>query len=242
MKKGFLLNHLGLGDHLICNGLVRAISSDFDLFVVPVKDNNYNSVSRMFSDLINVSVLPLVTANKENEMLVQAKTLELQGYQINKIGYYGNEFMSKRIRFDENFYLQLDIPFSNRWDNFHVPRSIQKEEQLYELLITEEARKNGYIFLHEDKNRGFLINRQLLPENMLIIEPMQVREDINFFDYLKIIENAKEIHCIESSFAALIESLKLDDKPKFAHRYARPEAFHDYKHEFTYKTKWTVHR
>jgi AraC-like DNA-binding protein len=146
------------------------------------------------------------------------------------------------MRFDENFYSQLNLSFLKRWEKFFVPRVSDKEDEVYNLLVNDEAKKNGYIFLHEDRERSFVIDRKLLPQDVLIIEPKQNIKDINFFDYLKIIENADQIHCIESSFAALIESLGLNSKPKFAHRYARPEAFYDYKHEFTYRTEWTIYR
>ena len=67
------------------------------------------------------------------------------------------------------------------------------------------------------------------------------KNKFSFFDYLKIIENASEIHCIESSFAALIESLEYSI-PKYAHRYARPEAKNDFRHEFTYRSNWHVYK
>jgi hypothetical protein len=54
-----------------------------------------------------------------------------------------------------------------------------------------------------------------------------------------IIENSFEIHCIESSFSAFIEMLDLSI-PKFAHRYARPEAKNDFCHEYTYKSAWQI--
>ena len=64
-------------------------------------------------------------------------------------------------------------------------------------------------------------------------------KEFNLVDYTKIIENAKEIHVIESSFAAYIESLPLDI-PLYAHRYSRGHALNDFRHEFTYKKPWVI--
>jgi hypothetical protein len=58
-------------------------------------------------------------------------------------------------------------------------------------------------------------------------------------DYRLIIENALEIHCIESSFSVFVDNLLLDNL-KVAHRYARPEARDDFKHEFTYMAQWKI--
>jgi hypothetical protein len=84
------------------------------------------------------------------------------------------------------------------------------------------------------------VRRDLIPPNLRIIKPDISLKEFNFFDYTMIIENSKEIHCIESSFAALIESIPLR-VPKFAHRYARPEATSDFRHEFTYRSSWGIY-
>jgi hypothetical protein len=41
-------------------------------------------------------------------------------------------------------------------------------------------------------------------------------------------------------FAAFVDSLPETTAKKFAHRYARPEAKSDYKHEFSYKCNWNI--
>ena len=75
--------------------------------------------------------------------------------------------------------------------------------------------------------------------NFDIIEPLSNKSKFTVFNYIKILESAEQIHCIESSFAALIESIEIKAN-LFAHRYARPEAKNDYKHEFTYKKDWQI--
>ena len=123
-----------------------------------------------------------------------------------------------------------------RWDSFKVNRDIEKEKYLYQLLGCD---KKDYIFLHEDVSRNFIIDRKKIPENISIIEPNMNMKEFNLVDYTKIIENAKEIHVIESSFAAYIESLPLDI-PLYAHRYSRGHALNDFRHEFTYKKPWVI--
>jgi hypothetical protein len=69
--------------------------------------------------------------------------------------------------------------------------------------------------------------------------PLQSRE-FSLFDYRKILQNASEVHVIESSFAAYIDTLPESNSRKFAHRYPRPEAKTDYRHEFSYKNTWEI--
>ena len=43
----------------------------------------------------------------------------------------------------------------------------------------------------------------------------------HIFDYIKVFQEALEIHIIESCFLFLLDSIDLGDKPLYAHRYAR---------------------
>jgi hypothetical protein len=113
-------------------------------------------------------------------------------------------------------------------------------EEEIELFDELGCKKGEYQFLHEDPQRNFLVNRKYLNPNLKVITPNKLLKNSNFFNYGYVLENAAEIHCIESSFAALIESLDIR-VPKYAHRYARPEAANDFHHEFTYKSTWNIY-
>ena len=67
MKRIFLIHHLGLGDHIVCNGLVRELIKKCDLIYFPVKHHNFATVKFMFRDIPNH--IKYVTVNNDNEML-----------------------------------------------------------------------------------------------------------------------------------------------------------------------------
>ena len=74
-----------------------------------------------------------------------------------------------------------------------------------------------YIFIHDDPNRGYVVNRSLIESNLKVITPIKTE---NIFDYCTILENAKQVHCMDSSFKHICDSLN----PKgelFYHRYVR---------------------
>jgi hypothetical protein len=74
-----------------------------------------------------------------------------------------------------------------------------------------------YIFIHDD-------NRFKIDENRISSDLKKIRPVIdltnNIFDYCSVLEGAKEIHLIESSFCFMVDLLKLNNYV-FAHRYAR---------------------
>jgi len=249
MKKLYLIHHLGLGDHILCNGVYRNFAKQFDLCAIPVKQRNLTSVSHMLSDLKNVHIIGLEDAQADALMLQQETHYKMLGFDIIKLGYYGKNFLNTSdVRYDASFYSQADLDFDKRWSDFYYPRDKEIEYNLFKKICGDNIKEGEYIFLHEDVRRGFKINRVLIKEDYPIITPglnkqhtLGSTDDARFFDYGYIIENAAAIHCIESSFAAFIEGMELSPTlPKYAHRYARPEASNDLRMEFSYKTKWNI--
>jgi hypothetical protein len=53
----YIYHHLGLGDHIICNGLVRSLINPNEEYKMFVKSHNLDSVSFMYRDLNNLSLL-----------------------------------------------------------------------------------------------------------------------------------------------------------------------------------------
>jgi len=192
----------------------------------------------MLYDVTNIELVSY-PANFERQLLnAHRENLSKLSVNILNLGYFGTGFMDyRRLRFDENFYDQAGVDFQERWSGFKYERNFRAEDELF---MTLGCDREPYVFLHEDASRNFLVDRNFLPKNMKIVEPKFSDPNSRFFNYQKVIENATEIHVIESSFCAYIESLNLGVK-KFAHRYARPEASQDYCHEFTYRSDWMVY-
>ena len=53
----YIYHHLGLGDHIICNGLVRHIKKFEDVVYVFCKPHNTKNVEYMYRDNPNIKVL-----------------------------------------------------------------------------------------------------------------------------------------------------------------------------------------
>ena len=61
----------------------------------------------------------------------------------------------------------------------------------------------------------------------------------SIFDYYPLIRQATEIHCIESSFAAFIDSIQINGS-LFCHRYARPEPYQNKLIANTFGKDWII--
>jgi hypothetical protein len=92
--------------------------------------------------------------------------------------------------------------------------------------------------LHEDAPRNYLIERKFIDKRYEIFQP-DISITNNMFDYCSIIEHAKEIHVIDSSFMFLVDCLLKDipDNKLYIHRYARQNNFWQLP---ILRKKWTI--
>ena len=175
MKTIYITNHLGLGDHIICNGIYRHYAKIYDSCAVPALAHNYQSVKDMLSDLKNIEV---VSVDSDEEMIQQMREREEAKCDVLKLGYYGEDFLKgPAIRFDRNFYLQANIDFEKRWSEFDFPRDMHVEHKLFEQIVGTDTKEGEYIFLHEDASRGFEIDRNIINNNLKIVSPVHKQGD-----------------------------------------------------------------
>jgi hypothetical protein len=202
----YIYHHLGLGDHLICHGIVRYFCNEYNdvnvyLFVKP---HNHDSVQFMYHDLKNLKLIQGYDQDADRYLSEH----NIQNFL--KIG-FSNTFFGNN-NFDKGFYAQVGVPFENRWDLFYVERDLNKEKTIYDYYNINSE----YVFLHDDSR--FVINDKY-KKDVNYISP-KIGLTTNIFDYLTLIENSQEIHCIESSFLFLIDSM-IKGKKVFIHRYSR---------------------
>jgi hypothetical protein len=218
MSSILLYHHLGLGDHFMCHGIVREHCKKYQkvgLFCLP---QYAPSISFMYRDIKN---LIIINANDSEalEFIKKNDTLsEIEKYDEVKI--IGFQFLNKNsnIPLEMQFYQLAGIPFNKKWESFFIERDKERENA----LIKKMGIQSDYAFVHEDVSRNFVINKDLIDKNCTLITANKSLTD-NTIDYCTLIENAKEIHVIDSSFMFLVEFLQYDNPNQkiFIHRYAR---------------------
>jgi hypothetical protein len=237
LKRNLIIYHnLGLGDSLLCHGIVRQKAKEYDLVVVLAKYENAQSVAWMYRDLANVLVRHVIDDGDATFFCetIQPVTKDALGNKFPwkrlYLGAHGPGGMKAEI-FDQEFYRQADLSFELRWSNFQVQRDEGMENQMISAMTgsTLKLDRDDYVFVHDDASRGFTITKEvghychwhIGKEGWQDVHPWS--KGLPIFAYWKVIEQAAEIHCINSSFAIWIDSMDLPKNPKlYLHLYARP--------------------
>jgi hypothetical protein len=218
-----IYHHLGLGDHIICNGLVRHFAESNSISLL-CKSTNIQNISFMFRDNKNITTLEV----KNDDYAYNACTSH---HNCLRCGTAVKGIIPD-ILWDEAFYIHADIPFSYSWSKFYYQRDTEKENLVYNNLIVNQNIKE-YIFIHnQGSDKIDRINYNYINNN-----DSKIFTDINvsFFDYAKIIEDAKEVHCVNSSFKHFIDRIPTKGK-LFYHIKTSPKGY-DHHHS---NKEWTL--
>lgn len=193
-----LAGHLEFGDAVVCNGLVRTLAKKIPRLVVPTRPWYVETVHNMLGDLRNVSIV--------STQDYEAAQAQVDGWgEDNVIGLgFFHKGRFEQLNWDREFYRQAGVPFEFRWSAF------QLADCLPDPVPTE-------VLVHEDPFRGYLIKD--LPEATRITSRPSI------LDWLPEVLGARELHCIDSSFLNLAESLyyvgQLRHTRLVFHRYAK---------------------
>lgn len=203
MSNLFVVNHIGLGDHIICNGIYRYHAQRNEDVEIPCYTHNLPSVKQMLGDVKNARIVEI---RNDSEMLRLAEIREKSGWKVLRLGMFGKNFDFDR--WIQCFYQQAGMMAEDRYKYFVVPRVKSQEIQ--------DVEGTPYVFMHEDPSRGLRIDCKKVPQ-IRKIQPSRIG---SVFKWMSIIEGAKEIHCIDSCFMCLCDLMNVKCK-KVLHRYAR---------------------
>eukprot|EP00277_Geminigera_cryophila_P011680 CAMPEP_0179439140 /NCGR_PEP_ID=MMETSP0799-20121207/22781_1 /TAXON_ID=46947 /ORGANISM="Geminigera cryophila, Strain CCMP2564" /LENGTH=391 /DNA_ID=CAMNT_0021221275 /DNA_START=96 /DNA_END=1268 /DNA_ORIENTATION=+ len=232
-----------MGDHIICAGLVHKLAGDYKVLFVVVHAPYLGSFNRLFRDLENVK--PFVVQN-EDEMMGDRKDALWQSSDIQmvRVGYHKDAVsrtdttdaaIRRGISFAQVFYRHAGVPYSERWAYPIVPRDSDKEHALF---LAAKLTAGAYAFVHDDPSRGLYVDRSSVPENMSIYHPSEGERLSNvLFDYSLVLENAAELHLMDSAFALLADALDLSrENAKF-----NPDGTYVVKnHNRLYRQNWEL--
>ena len=198
----FIHHHLGLGDCFDCNGMVRFILEEWSYNQVTVfsKDNYFDMINFMYRDNDNINVIKIDKNREYEEVERVIKDSNRHENDFLVVGHHNYDDTAKEKNCWEIFYDQIKIPYSVRKDSFYVERNLEEEQRLFSKL---NPNNEPFIFLHDDGERGFVLDRgYILNKDLRVIEN-EVSE--NIFYFIKILQEADEVHSMESSFKTLID-------------------------------------
>lgn len=218
MSSILLYHHLGLGDHFMCHGIVREYCKKYDRVSIFSHTHNYQTVSFMYRDLKNLTVIKGDDVFARKYIVENSLRSGNDRYDEIKLVGFENLNRTSSIPLELQFYRIAGVSLEKKWDSFYVARDTEKEQELFERV----SLPNEYIFVHDDPSRNYDIKSQKINSELKVFRP-NINLTENAFDYCTIIERAKEIHVIDSSFMFLIDCLDYNNPKQklFVHRYAR---------------------
>lgn len=218
----FLANNTGLGDCLLLNGAARYVASRPDVdhvYLLCIGDHNkFRHISWMYRDNEKISVIPEPAASngKQARRKMNKRARQYPHAQARIFFWYSNDWYGQMTKrgldhktncWPELFYHAHQAPYTARHEHFYIERDRDRESQIVERLELPSE----YAFCSNvSSRRSYPIKPNT---NLPIIKPRHTRDDL-IFDWMSVIENATEVHTVDTSWFHLIKQMRLD-KPKY---------------------------
>lgn len=193
-------HHLGLGDHFVCNGIVNYLSKHNANIDLICKEHNFPTVNTLYSDNVNVNVIP-INFDRHNEIFLVNKYARETNQEVLRIGFDKLDCS----HWDKSFYQQLNISFDYRYSLFSLPKILPTQINVPNI---------PYIFVHNSSSDQIY---ELKIDSKLYCFVAQKRDGNNVLSYMDLITNAAEIHCINSSLFHLIDSISCQTEKIYYH-------------------------
>lgn len=209
-KSLIVYHHIGLGDIIICNGIVNYLSTLFDNLYLVVDKKFEKQAKYLYSENSNVKIIsdePRGVNDLSNFVETFASENNLN---ILKIGWgaYIKKFLNPP--FYKAFYKQLKLPYSYSYKLFKLPISNDSENTLTKHLLDIyeiKPQKKIKLIHNEASNKTYSLN---LDEKNSIFVTKETDIFNNIFKYRGIAQKVDEIHCINSSFIHFIDRIETD--------------------------------
>jgi hypothetical protein len=189
----YIHHHLGLGDHIVCNAIVREQYNNFGPLTLAVKHHNYPSVKQLYKDIdIKYDLV-------NSDLDCYSNYFK---YPTLRIG-----FENCKSDWEKSFYDQVGMKYSDRFSKFYIDRDYDRELYLQNKLELPDQ----FAFVNNSSSNG---NKNIVINTKFpIVQLKPLTESI--FDWIGVLEKAKEIHTIDSSIYQLIKQLNLEGKKFF---------------------------
>ena len=204
-KSGLFLTHLGLGDLINMNGAIRFASLMVDNLYVICKSRNVKNVKEMFSDDPAITIVECAD-DDSNVQQVVSRLPNITRTFLSVV--WGSKYVDTSTDITLQFY-----------DHLGFPREVKQAFAYFHSDNLLNPPGIPYIFIHSSSSYGTQLNfgSRWNTDEILTIDPNHnvyvpghkwydlAQRYINFpiLSYLKVIENAKEIHVSDSSFYCL---------------------------------------
>lgn len=228
-KTCYIQQPAGLGDILFCQKIAYRAINDFgcNKVIWPVSYVYGYLSDYIFNDKVifdpqeRLPIYDNKIINNENFLYIPLQTCD------NLVPYHdsrANGHIKYKFFYDTDY---LD------WKNyFTLKRNLDRELKLVKLLNIDISKPYNFINPSYGTPPGHVKNNNIKPNNEFPNVYMEIIPNVNIFDWLTIIENAKEIHTVETSLYYILEKLNIEDNVYIYSKYkhSNPSYNDDYEY------------
>ena len=210
--KLFFIGPMSLGDSFVTSGIANYYADRCSELHYPTLPKYFNTLKTLFQDHPNITVIHLSGPDMENDYVFHHRLS-----RIMRTGFETHNIKNFEIvpMWDVQLYANYGLSFDLRYTNFRLPKNIEGSEELYQSISGGEP----YILVHRYTGHhphGLPIDVPKFREmnNLTPIKIIEIDESItdNMMHYVKLIQNAQEIHVVPSSFHCLVDSIDTEAK------------------------------
>jgi hypothetical protein len=239
--KLFFLGPMSLGDSFVVSGLAHHFGDQCEELHLPVFPKFYNTLRTLYQDCPHIKVVALEPYEFGENQYVEANKLSriLRPTSLN----YTIINNTKLHPFWEiQNYDYYNVPYSVRYSKFKLPAGVDNSVELYEKL----SNKNPYVLVHRcysNYSNGLPIDTEgyRKSNNLPDLPIIEIREGItdNMMEFVELIRNATEIHCVPSSFQCLVDNMFNQTNAQLFYHDVRIDALM-YVNSFWNDKRWSV--
>jgi hypothetical protein len=202
---GLFYCHQGWTDIINCLSLINICAKRNDTLYMIFREDAKTLIDYYIQGLKNVipiyvpKVILETTGPYEYIKNLVITNYEFFGeYDSGRTDRYKNSYSSlikKGIyTFEQLFYISYDIPYHHRSTEFAITRNTEAEDTLYNKLVTDEP----YICTHTNPELELFVTPNTDYKKIELNKSSEI-----FFDMIRVLENSKEIHVIDSVWASI---------------------------------------
>lgn len=220
-SQAFILSHLGLGDQIILNPLVRYIGTKYDKVTLVVKKSNLFNIQQLYSDDPFID-FHIVDDDKEISPNYGADSTILSNISSKNTVYTCGFHKNKHHTFN-------DFPFCF-YDDMDIPRDVYYDYGFITNRYAIKCPDEPYVFIHSQNSQGDEIDIDVIERILhinryekLVLDPYmchykngdkfyevaQQIVNLPLLSYPYIIEKAEKLFMVDSSFMCLALYLDL---------------------------------
>jgi hypothetical protein len=218
VKQGILYFHQGWTDIINCLGLINYYCNRYDKIYLIVREGASKMIEFYTTDLKNIEIFyetidilngmnafPYFINKYEHLRLNPPDLLGIGQHDHYRADGYANKFSmtyNNTVSFVEAFYISYNIPYSTRINDFTFTRNHELEQTTYQNFLKKYG--NDYILYHEViQDYHEIVRKYGEPKKIINLNGISD----TFFDMIIVLENALEIHLLDSVWAAFIYQL-----------------------------------